>query len=133
MLRLRSYPALLLALVPLPALAAGLGTASTPGVPWVRIVFAFLFCIALAAAAIAVLRHQQGRLRLTLLTRAFPGLAQAPHRRIDVIETRRISQHGDVCLLHCGGHSYLIAMGQAHAVLLDRQALPTGSDTERAP
>ena len=133
MLRLRSYPALLLALVPLPAMAAGLGTASTPSVPWVRIVLAFLFCIALAVAAIAVLRHQQGRLRFTFAARAFPAMAQAPRRRIEVIETRRISQHGDVCLLHCDEYSYLIAMGQAHAVLLDRQALPTGPDTERAP
>lgn len=133
MMRLRSYPVLLLALIPLPAMAAGLGAAGTPGVPWARIVLAFLFCIALAAAAIAVLRHHQGRGRPAMLARAFPAMAQAPRRRIDLIETRRISQHGDVCLLHCGGHSYLIAVGQAHAVLLDRQPLPATFDTGDTP
>lgn len=133
MMRLRSWLALPLALIPLPAMAAGLGTANAPGVPWARIVLAFVFCIALAVGAIAILRHHQGRLRFTFAARAFPAMAQAPRRRIEVIETRRISQHGDVCLLHCGGHSYLIAMGQACAVLLDRQALPTGPDTESAP
>lgn len=111
-------------LLPLPAMAARLGTASPPGIPWLRIALAFLLCIALAFGAIMLLRHHQGRLRWDALARRFSALPTAPRRQIDVIETRRVSQHGDVCLIHCRGRAYLLAIGQGHATLLDQQVLP---------
>ena len=111
-----------------PAFAAQLGTASAPAIPWVRIVLALLFCVGLAALAILALRHHQGRLRLDFPGKRLPGIVSAPRREIEVIETRRISQHGDVCLLHCRGQSYLFALGPGHALLLDRQ--PVGGPGE---
>ena len=113
-----------------PALAAQLGTANAPMVPWGRIAFALLFCLTLAALAILALRHHRARLRLPRFGDRLPGLPPMPRRQIEVIETRRISQHGDVCLLQCRGRSYLIALGHGHALLLERQPLD-GSDHGR--
>lgn len=109
-----------------PALAGGLATGTSPPVPWLRIAFALLFCVALAATAILALRHYQGRVSGRFLPPRWPALKalnSVPHRAITVIETRRLGQHGDVCLLHCAGHAYLLAMGPAHMLLLDRQVL----------
>jgi hypothetical protein len=117
-----------------PAVAAQLGTASAPQVPWARIVLALLFCLALAAAAILVLQHHRGWLRFAPFGTRLPRMAHMPRRRIEVIETRRISPHGDVCLLHCQGQSYLVALGPGQALLLDRQPLTeTGHEAEREP
>ena len=126
MVRLRPFLLTILAFMPFPAMAQGLATATSPAIPWLRIALAFGFCLALAIAAIGLLRHHQGRLRLAGLARRFPALRPAPRRQITVIESRRVSQHGDVCLLHCHGHSYLIALGQGDMLLLDRQPLPPG-------
>ena len=111
-------------LEPLPAMAAQLGTASSPGIPWLRIALAFLLCIALAVGAILLLRRHQGRLRGDGLSRHFAAAAHIPRRQIAVIETRRVSQHGDVCLIHCHGHAYLLAVGQGHATVLNCRPLP---------
>lgn len=114
-----------------PALAAqasGLGLASPPPIPWLRIGLSLLFCLGLTALAILALRHRQGRVNLATLAKGLPGLAQARHARIEVIETRRVSPHGDVCLLHCEGQSYLIAVGQGQMLLLDKQPVPAGED-----
>ncbi|OCC22928.1 hypothetical protein MB02_14270 [Croceicoccus estronivorus] len=105
------------------AAASGLGTAGEPAIPWLRIGLSLAFCVALAAGAILALRRHQGRLD-------FSRLSHAPRRRIEVIETRRISPHGDVCLMHCEGHAYLIAVGQGHALVLDKQPV---SPMEKAP
>lgn len=110
-----------------PTLAGGLATGASPSIPWWRIACALLFCLALAATAILALRHYQGRSSGRFLPRRWTTLKPAPHRAITVIETRRLSQHGDVCLLHCAGHAYLLAIGPAHTLLLDRQVLPAAS------
>lgn len=120
-------------LIPLPVMAARLGTATSPGIPWLRIALAFLLCIALAIAAVLTLRRHQGRQDWAILTRCFSTMAQVPRRQITVIETRRVSQHGDVCLIHCHGRAYLLAMGQGHATLLDQHSLtPEGNLPEGA-
>ena len=106
-----------------PALAGGLATGTSPPVPWFRIACALLFCVALAATAILALRHYQGRVSGRFPPRRWTTLKPVPHRAVTVIETRRLGQHGDVCLLHCAGHAYLLAIGPAHMLLLDRQVL----------
>lgn len=102
-----------------PAFAAALGSAAPPGVPWLRIVFAFALCIGVAFGAIWLLRlYREGRMARTaagwLLTRG----ARA-ERQIEVVETRRISAHADVCLLHWQGRSYLLLVGPSGVSLID--------------
>ena len=97
-----------------------LATAQGPEIPWGRLSLALLFCLALAWIAILALRHHQGRLRLDTLAKRLPGLASLPQRNIEVIESRRISPHGDVCLLQCDGQRYLVIVGPGQALLLDK-------------
>lgn len=86
---------------------------------------ALLFCIAVAWVAILILRYHQGRSRLHSLTNCLPPrLGAIPKRRIEIIETRRVSQHGDVCLFQCTGETYLIAIGPGQMLLLDKRPTP---------
>ena len=102
-----------------PVSAATLGTATAPGVPWLRIVFAFAFCIGLAFAAIWLLRmHREGRIAQSAAG-WLPTRGARAQRQIEVIETRRISAHADVCLLQWQGRSYLLLVGQSGVSLID--------------
>lgn len=102
-----------------PAFAATLGTATAPGVPWLRIVFAFAFCIGVAFAAIWLLRaYREGRIAQAAAG-WFPKRGARAQRQIEVVETRRISAHADVCLLHWQGRSYLLLVGQSGVSLID--------------
>jgi hypothetical protein len=102
-----------------PASAAALGTATAPGIPWLRIVFAFAFCIGVAFAAVWLLRmHRQGKIAQSAAG-WFQGRGERAERKIEVIETRRISTHADVCLLEWQGKSYLLLVGQSGVSLID--------------
>ncbi|KPL68270.1 hypothetical protein SZ64_09135 [Erythrobacter sp. SG61-1L] len=109
--------ALLLAL-PAPAVAQGLTGGSAPDVPWLRLVLAFAFCIAVAFGAVLLLRrHQRGGgpvLPIALLERRTGG----PARRLSVIETRRASPNGDLCLVECDGETWLLVLTPAGTTVL---------------
>lgn len=102
-----------------PVLAATLGTAAGPGVPWLRIVVAFAFCIGLAIAAIWLLRMYRERRIAQSATGWLAKRKERDQRKIEVVETRRISAHADVCLLRWQGRSYLLLVGQSGASLID--------------
>lgn len=102
-----------------PVLAAALGTATAPGIPWLRIVFAFAFCVGLAFAAIWLLRmYREGRMAQSAAG-WFQRRGARAGRKIEVIETRRISTHADVCLLQWQGTSYLLLVGHSGVSLID--------------
>jgi len=113
---LRYIPGLPVLLIAAPALAAGLGKGAAPAIPWARITLAFVFCIALAAGAILLMRtyrlHEGGHF-------SFPR-RQAGQHAIEIVETRRVSQHGDACLLRCHGQDYLFVVTAHQIVLLDK-------------
>lgn len=81
-----------------------------------RIVMALLLCLMLAALAALALKRGGGRIalpRLRGLVAALPA-----QRRVEVLETRRVSQYADVCLLRCDGREYLVLCAQQQQLLL---------------
>lgn len=99
-----------------PALASGLGGGEDLSVPWGRIVLSFLACAALAWGAILLLRRYQAGSGMLPTRLALP---RAPERAIAIVETRRVSQHGDACLLRCRGKAYLLLVTPHQVTVLD--------------
>ena len=82
-----------------------------------RVISALVLCLMLAALAVLLLKRRGGKIDLPKLGGLFAKLPAAA-RRIDVIETRRVSQHADICLLRCDGRDYLILMSQQQQTIL---------------
>lgn len=95
-------------LITQPAFADGgrLGGGGDLGISLTRIVMALLLCLMLAVLAALLLKRGGGKVDLTAIRRLLVRLPA--QRRIDVVETRRVSQHADICLLRCDGREYLI-------------------------
>jgi len=116
---------------PGPALAApALATGSAPDIPWLRLGIAILLGLLLAGAAAWLLRRHAargGRKRSIshILSHLSPGAKGALHRRIRIVETRRASQHGDLCLVEADGRTYLLALTAGGATLIDRHGPST--------
>lgn len=119
---LRAVPAFLL-LWHGPVSAAALTSGSAPAVPWVRLLLSLMLCLALAGGAIALLRrHQRSGLTFRL-----PGLlrksALAAPARLKILETRRASQHADLCLAELDGEAYFLALTPGGVTVLNRTNL----------
>jgi hypothetical protein len=112
--RLSAFPLLLIAAAP--ATAQRLGTGGDLNVSLTRIVMALLLCVMIAALAAFALKRSGGRIDLSALRRFVPAARVA--RRIEVIETRRVSQYADVCLLRCDGREYLVLCAQQQQTVL---------------
>jgi hypothetical protein len=122
-MRARLPAAVLAASVPALAQAQRLGGGSAPDVPWVRLAAALLFCLMLAALALLFLRQRGGKADLRALFSRF----EVRPRAIDVVETRRLSQHADICLVRHGGREYLMLLLAAGGqILSDRPAAADG-------
>jgi hypothetical protein len=120
MARLRFLSALPLLLGASPALAqAGRlgGGGGGVDVSLTRIVTALILCLMLAALAVLLLKRSGGKVDLPALRGLFARMPVAA-RRIEVIETRRVSQHAEVCLLRCDGRDYLILCAQQQQTVL---------------
>ncbi|HZF46237.1 MAG TPA: hypothetical protein VEZ26_07875 [Sphingomonadaceae bacterium] len=114
----RAALALALLGLPAPALAGGLTGGSSPDIPWLRLLLAFAFCIAVAFGAVLLLkRHQRGGGPI-MPSALFERRGQASARRISVIETRRASPSADLCLVECDGGTWLLALTQAGTTIL---------------
>lgn len=104
-----------------PAAAAAqhrLGGGGSLDISLTRIVFALLFCLALAIAVVLLIKRGGGRIDLSALRSPLAGLTP-PMRRIQVIETRRISVHADLCLLRCDNREYLVLSSAAQQQVLE--------------
>lgn len=109
--------------------AAGLGTATSPGIPWLRITLSLAFCIGIAFAAILLLRHhRRAGLSRTVVGR-FAKRNERLRREIDVVETRRLSPHADICLMECRGTSYLLLVGPTGSSVIDSHSTDTAETT----
>lgn len=102
----------------LAAATARLGQASEPAIPWLRIVFAFLFCIALAVVAVLWLRRRQGL--PPLLAGLVPAASAGPDR-LGIEERLRVSATSQILVLRWDGARYLVHVSGAGAQLLDRR------------
>lgn len=94
-----------------PAFADRLGGGGDLGISLTRIVMALILCLMLAALAALLLKRNGGKIDIAALRGLIVRMPAA--RRIEVIETRRVSQHADVCLMRCDGREYLI-LSAAH-------------------
>ena len=105
-----------------------LGGNNAPLIDPVRVVAALaagLLLSLLAALLLARMKRRGGPAPRWLGWLARPGEPQA---RIRVVETRRASVHGDICLVSWNGTNYLIALTQGGAALLGQQPEPAETD-----
>ena len=101
--------AILLMISPItPALASThrLAGGGDIGVSLGRIVAALLICIIVAVLAALLLRQRAGHQDLARLFTRFDLRARA----IEVVETRRLSPHADICLVRYDGKDYLVLL-----------------------
>ena len=106
------------------AAASGqLGGGRDLGVSLSRIVTALLICIMVALLAALLIRQRSGKTDLHSLL----GRLNLRPRAIEVVETRRLSQHADICLIRHGGREYLLLLMHGAARLLNEDgAVPPG-------
>ena len=113
---------------------ARLGQGEDLSVPWARIVLALLFCLALAVAAILIVRQKQGLgTSFDSLRKLMEGHAgQAGAATGLAIEQRlRITPASQVLVLRCEQRRYLIHVSAQGAQVLDRlddTAPPSGAE-----
>jgi|GEM_PF-1287552 len=125
---MRKAAPLLLTCLASPAAAAVLATGSGPSVPWFRIILALVACLAVAWGAILLLRrHQRGELRAIRSIQLNLGMFfTSPTRhappRLSILETRRASQHGDLCLAELDGELFFLALTPAGTTVIARRA-----------
>ncbi|HEV2818520.1 MAG TPA: flagellar biosynthetic protein FliO [Allosphingosinicella sp.] len=101
--------ALLLAAAP--ALAQRLGQGTGTEVPIWRVLGALFLCLALAVAAAFLLRRR--------LAGGARPLAFGGPRRLQLVESLRLSHQVDLCVVSCDGGEFLIAATPHGATLID--------------
>lgn len=111
-----------------PALAGGgrLGGGQPLEVSLGRIVSALVICIIIAVLAVLLIRQRGGRIDL----RVFLGRFQVRPRAVEVVETRRLSQNADICLVRHGGREYLLLLLAGDARILSERAVEDPAESE---
>jgi flagellar biogenesis protein FliO len=106
-----------------PALAQRLGQGTDAELPVWRVLGALAFCLALALAAAILLKRRLGG----------PGRAAFGRaRRLQLVESLRLSHHIDLCVISCDGAEFMLA-ATPHGVTLINPSLPKAAvpeDTE---
>lgn len=87
-----------------------------------RIIMALVLGTMLAIFAALLIRRSGGSPDLKALRRVFTNLPSM--RRVQVIESRRVSQHADLCLVRCDGTEYLILTSAQQQQIVRTTALP---------
>lgn len=95
-----------------------IGVPDQPGIPWLRIAVALIVCIGIAVGMILLLRRFSGA-RLQEVLSGQIG-AMRGKSEIEIIETRRASVHGQICLFHYQDMAYLVAVTAGGASLIDK-------------
>lgn len=111
-----------------PALAGGgrLGGGQPLEVSLGRIVSALVICIIIAVLAVLLIRQRRGKIDLQV----FLGRFQMRSRAVEVVETRRLSQNADICLVRHGGREYLLLLLAGDARILSERAVEAQTDAE---
>lgn len=79
-----------------------------------RIVVSLVFCIIVAALAILLVRQRGGKIDLA----AIFSKGEPRARAIEVVETRRLSPHADICMVRASGREYLLVLQQGRTQVL---------------
>ncbi len=111
-----------------PALAGGgrLGGGQPLEVSLGRIVAALVICIIIAVLAALLIRQRAGKLDLYALF----GRLQSRPRAIEVVETRRLSPHADICVVRHSGREYLLLLLAGNARILSEQPIDLKAEAE---
>jgi len=112
----RIVPAAALLAAAAPAFAQRLGQGTGTEVPIWRVLAALLLCLALAVAAAILLRRRLGGGARPV---AFGG-----SRRLQLVETLRLSHQVDLCVVSCDSAEFLIASTPHGATLINPQLPP---------
>lgn len=110
------------------ALAQTLGRGEPVEAPLLRLVLGFALCCVLVIVAALVLKRSMragapasGDLKNWL---------RLPTRRIDVIESQRLSPNADICLLSYDKNEYLVVVSAAGATVLRETPAPAPTPAE---
>jgi flagellar biosynthesis protein FliO len=114
---------------PLMASPGRLGGGEPLDVSLGRIVAALLICILIAILAVLLIRQRAGRIDLRGL---FSRLELGP-RAIEVVETRRLSPHADICLVRYDGREYLLLLLPGRARVLSEKEMAAEPEAELEP
>ena len=111
-----------------PALAGGgrLGGGQPLEVSLGRIVAALVICIIIAVLAALLIRQRSGKIDLYALF----GRLQTRPRAIEVVETRRLSPHADLCVVRHSGREYLLLLLAGNARILSEQPIADQPEVE---
>jgi len=102
-----------------PAAAQTLANGASPDIPWWRVLGALAFCVALAVGAAFALRARLGG--------RLPALVANRPRRLELVETLRLSHQVDICLVRCDARDLIVAATPQGAFLISPGAPPQGS------
>jgi hypothetical protein len=111
------------------ASAARLGGGEPLDISWGRIVAALFLSLLVAIVAILLIRKRGGSVKLPFLL----GRMELRTRAIHVVETRRLSQHADICLVRHGDCEYLLLLLAGGARILSRKLIEAAPEAEEAP
>ncbi len=111
-----------------PALAGGgrLGGGQPLEVSLGRIVAALVICIIIAVLAALLIRQRAGKIDLY----AVFGRLQSRPRAIEVVETRRLSPHADICVVRHSGREYLLLLLAGDARVLREEPVAKPAEAE---
>ena len=121
-----AFAASCLAAAPAIAATGRLGGGEPLGVSLGRVVGALIVCIVVAVLAALLIRQRSGRMDLPALFARLTPRAQI----IEVVETRRLSPHADLCVVRHGEHEYLLLLLAGAAQVLSDKAVPAAPETE---
>ena len=107
-----------------PALAQRLGQGSDDGISMWRVVAVLVLCLGLAVFAAYALRARMGGGGMAFLS------GTRPSRRMQLVETLRLSHQIDLCIVECDGQRMLVAASAQGATLL--KELPAPSSEQQA-
>ena len=119
-----------LAILPVvPAFAGGsrLGGGEPLSVSLGRIVGALVICIMVALLAALLIRQRGGKVDLAAL---FARMELRRPRAIEVVETRRLSPHADICLVRHDGQEFLLLLLAGGAKILRERAVVSMPEAE---
>lgn len=111
---------------PAHANAARLGGGEDLHVSLWRIVVALLVAILIVVLAALLIRQRGGKFDLA----AFAGRMRLKTSDINVVETRRLSPHADLCLIRHRDREYLLLLGAGHGRILNRADLAPDGPNE---
>lgn len=122
--------ALLIAfMLPGAAAAQTLGQGGEIELPLLRLAIGLFLCSIVAIfAAVAMKRFMRGG--LSLKGAGGRALFNLPARKVQVLETQRLSPHADICVITCESRQYVVVVSPGAATILREDAAPAN---ETAP